>query len=66
MDKRNKHILINLTENQYNQLLFIADKQRRKLADIAYLMLIDSLHDEILKQVDRGGSDFIQLQFKNK
>lgn len=65
-DKRNKHILINLTEDQYSQILFIADKTRRKAADVAYLLLIDSLHDEILIQVDRGCSDFAPLHFKNK
>lgn len=66
MDKRNKHILINLTEDQYNQLLYIATQQRRKLADAAYIILTDSLHDEILKAVNKSDNDFHPLTFENK
>lgn len=50
--KRNKHILINLTEEQYNQLLFIATNQRRKLSDAAYLILIDEIDRIILETTD--------------
>ena len=47
--KRNKHVLINLNEDQFMQLCFIAEKQRRKIADAAYLMLVDSLDAISLK-----------------
>lgn len=64
MDKRNKHVLINLTEDQYNQLLYIATQQRRKTADMAYILLTDSIDDLILKIVDIKNSGFKPLQFK--
>ena len=64
--KRNKHILINLTEDQFNCLKFIASKENRKNSDIAYLLLINTLNNEILKYVDRGGSGFKPLKYKNE
>ena len=64
--KRNKHILINLTEDQFNCLKFIADKENRKNSDIAYLLLINTLNTEILKYVDRGGSSFKPLKYKSE
>lgn len=63
MDKRNKHILINLTEDQYNQLLFIADKERRKLADMAYIILTDSIDNLTLKATDIKSSGFEKLKY---
>jgi len=50
--KRNKHILINLNEDQYNALLLIAEKQQRKTADAAYLLLLNSINNEIIKICD--------------
>jgi len=56
--KKIKHITINLTEDEYNSVLFIANKERRTLANTAYLLLIDSLNDEILKAVSIHDSGF--------
>ena len=64
--KRDRHILINLTEDQFNCLKFIASKENRKNSDIAYLLLINTLNNEILKYVDRGGSGFKPLKYKNE
>lgn len=50
--KRIKHITINLNEDQYKELKYLADKERRKIADIAYLLLTDSLEEKILKAVN--------------
>lgn len=48
---RNKHILINLTDDQYKQIEFIASKERRKVADVAYLLIVDSLSGAILPYI---------------
>lgn len=61
--KRNKHILINLTEDQYNQLIFIAEKERRKLADMAYIILTDSIDSLALKATDIKSSGFEKLKY---
>ena len=61
--KRIKHILINLTEDQYNQLLFIAEKERRKLADMAYIILTDSIDNLTLKAADVKNSGFEKLKY---
>ena len=63
MDKKNKHVLINLTEDQYNQLLYIATQQRRKTADMAFILLTDSIDDLILKIVDIKNSGFEKLKY---
>lgn len=65
MEKRNKHILINLTESQYKTLLFICDKNQRKAADQCYILLISALNKEALKLVDGGATDFKPLKYNN-
>lgn len=57
--------MVNLTEDQFNCLKFIASKENRKNSDIAYLLLINALNSEILKYVDRGGSGFKLLKYNN-
>ena len=41
--KKDKHILINLTEADYNQLKEQADKEQRTLTNYAYILLIKAL-----------------------
>ena len=60
--KRQKHICINLNDDEYNTLLFLANKERRKLAEYVYLIVIDSIDKNILDAVDIH-SDIKQLQF---
>ena len=50
--KRIKHITINLTQDQYNCLLFIAERERRKISDLAYLLLSDNIESLIIKYTD--------------
>lgn len=51
--KRNKHITINLTDEQFNALQFIANNQNRKIADITYLLLLENLNKYMLLIVDK-------------
>ena len=60
--KRNKHITININEAEYNALVFIAEKQKRKLADVVYLLASESLNAATLAAVDEGGA-FYKLKF---
>lgn len=61
--KRNKHVLINLTQNQYNALVFLADSQRRKVADIAYILLTDSIQINMLHIADIKNTGFKKLDY---
>ena len=54
--KRNKHITINLTDDQYLKIENLARAQRRTVADAAYIIIIDNLQNEILRACDLGGS----------
>ena len=63
--KRNKHILINLTEEQYNMLLFVANKENRKISDAAYLIIIESLNNKVIQYVDIKNSGFKKLKYNN-
>lgn len=63
--KRNKHILINLTETQYKALLFISDKTLRKPSDAAYIMLLESLNKMLLQHVDQVSTDYQPLKYNN-
>lgn len=61
--KRNKHILINLTEDQYNAINLIAKKTRRKIADVAFIMLTDSIEKIIINYIDEKNSGFKKMYF---
>ena len=63
MNKRVKHITVNLTDEDYKCLCFIASKQRRKTSEAAYLILSDMIHEMILKEVDLGSSGFKKPKF---
>lgn len=56
--KKIKHITLNLTEDDYNSLLFIANNQRRTATQTAYLILIDNLNKLVLTVAN------IQTEFK--
>lgn len=49
--KKLKHITVNLTIDEYNEIIFIANKQSRTAANVAYMLIKESLQDEILKAV---------------
>ena len=65
MDKRNKHILINLTEDQYNAIALMSDKNRRKIADMVYILVSDAIDENIIKYIDEKNSGFKKLEFNN-
>ena len=64
--KRNKHILINLTEDQFNCLKFIAIKENRKISDIAYLLLINTINEKIINYVNVKNSGFKVLKYQSE
>lgn len=61
---RNKHILINLTEEQFNCVKYLAMKNNRKISDYVYLLLINYINDEILKAVDVNHVQFKKLKYE--
>lgn len=63
--KRNKHVLINLNEDQYNALLFIANKQRRKASDAAYLLIIDAINEVLPQLAKISSSGFNEIKSLN-
>lgn len=63
--KRNKHILINLTEDQYSAIALMSDKNRRKIADMVYILVSDAIDEKIINYIDEKNSGFKKLEFNN-
>ena len=63
--KRNKHILINLTEDQYNAIALMSDKNRRKIADMVYILVSDAIDENIINYIDEKNSGFNKLKLNN-
>ena len=63
--KRNKHILINLTEDQYNAIALMSDKNRRKIADMVYILVSDAIEKNIIDYIDKKNSGLKKLEFNN-
>ena len=42
MEKRTKKISVNLTEEQYNLIQWLATQERRTVSEIAFLILMDN------------------------
>lgn len=55
---KSKHILINITEDQYNALLLMADKEKRNITNMAYLLLVDAIEKNIINYIDEKNSGF--------
>ena len=64
MKKRNKQICINLCDDDYNALLFLSNKDRRKLAEYVYLIVIDNIENKIAAAACIY-SDIKKLKFNN-
>ena len=62
--KKLKHITVNLTIDEYNEIIFIANKQSRTAANVAYMLIKESLQKEILKAVDIHNSGLHKLQIE--
>lgn len=64
--KKNKHITINLKEEDYNNLLCIAADQNRNITNMAYLLLIDAIKKNIIDMVDLSKNDLINISQNQK
>lgn len=62
--KKNKHITINLEDDLYNSIIYIANSERRKPTEYLYLLVADEINKRILNYVNRGGSDYKPLEYK--
>ena len=62
--KKLKHITVNLTIDEYNSIIFIANKQSRTAANVAYMLIKESLEKEILKAVNIHNSGLHKLQIE--
>lgn len=62
--KRNKHITINLTEEQYQILEKIADDMQRNNSDAAYMLLLEIMNKKIIQICDINNTGFKQLKYK--
>lgn len=63
--KRNKHILINLTEDQYNALLLMSSKEKRNITNMSYLLLVDAIEKNIINYIDEKNSGFYPCKHSN-
>lgn len=61
--KRQKHITINLNDEQYNAINLIAQRNNRKIADVAYLLLVDQIEKIIINYVDESNTGFKKMHF---
>lgn len=56
--KKNKHITLNLTEDQYNALVLMATKEKRNITNMVYILLDDAIEKNIIKYIDEKNSGF--------
>lgn len=61
--KRQKHITINLNDEQYNAINLIAQRNNRKIADVAYLIIMDQIEKLIINYVDESNAGFKKMHF---
>lgn len=64
--KKNNHITINLSDDEYNALLFLSKQDRRKLAEYVYLLVVDELLKRIPKAASISDGEFEKMIFNNK
>lgn len=60
--KKNKHILLNITEDQYNALVLMADANKRNITNMAYLFLEDAIEKNIIHYIKEENSGFHKLE----
>ena len=63
--KKNKHILLNITEDQYNALVLMATKNKRNITNMAYILLDAAIEKSIINYIDEKNSGFKKLEFNN-
>lgn len=59
--KKNKHILLNITEDQYNALVLMAEKNKRNITNMAYILLDDAIEKNIINYIDVKDSEYKKL-----
>lgn len=59
--KKNKHILLNITEDQYNALVLMAAKNKRNITNMVYILLEDAIDENIIKYIDEKSTGFKKL-----
>lgn len=62
--KKDKHITINLNEAQYNAVLMIAEASERTPSDVARLLLLKALNNDIAEKTIIYNGDFKPLTWK--
>lgn len=61
MMKKNKHITINLTEDQYNAVLLMAIKENRNITNMVYILLQAAIENSIINYIDEKSTGFKKL-----
>lgn len=60
--KKNKHIHINLTEDQYNALLLMAAREKRNITNMAYILLNDAIEKSVINYIDEKNTGFTKVR----
>lgn len=60
--KKNKHIHINLTEDQYNALLLMATREKRNITNMAYILLNDAIEKSVIDYIDEKNTGFTKVR----
>ena len=63
--KKNKHILLNITVDQYDALVLMAAKNKRTITNMAYILLEDAIEKNIINYIDEKNSGFKKIDFIN-
>lgn len=54
MSKKVKHITVNLTDDGYNAIMYLANKENRNITNMVYILLDEIVNAKLIKAVDRG------------
>lgn len=59
--KKNRHITLNLTEDQYNAVLLMATKENRNITNMVYILLQAAIENSIINYIDEKSTGFKKL-----
>lgn len=62
--KRDKHILINVDNDLYNDIEKLSNEDRRKISEYIYLLVSDEINRRLLEKY--GSTGFKRLSFYNE
>lgn len=60
--KKNKHVTLNLTEDQYNAVLLMATKENRNITNMVYILLQAAIENSIINYIDEKSTGFKKLR----